>query len=282
MKKAFFVFIGFLVLTALACNLSSGSDTAAPVSEPGDAKQAQQSEPQSQPADCPDCPECPTCPTPEPTPIPSTPVMINEGLNSLDSYVFVVSMKTTGSDPVDMSVVVDETRRMNALSATYTRMYQAESSEEYPELETSTTELYRIGLESCEVSDGEYDFSTATPTEDELSGLLSSLVDFNFVVSDPVLVGTETVNNISSYHYTFSVANLGVESGVEVTANQGEYWIAVDGNYLVKYSLLIEMRSSPEESARLEFSAELTQVNEPVEITFPQGCLDAKANPTDE
>jgi hypothetical protein len=281
MKKALIVFIGLLMLTALACNLTAGSDTNAPAAQPGEAVQAQPGQ-QSQPAGCPDCPECPACPTPEPAPIPSTPVMINEGLASLDSYVFIISMKSTGSNPVDMSEVVNETRRVNDQSATYTRMYQAESSVEYPELEASTTELYRIGLESCEVSEGEYDFSTATPTEDELTGLLSSLVDFNFIASDPVLVGTETMNGISSRHYTFSVPNLGVESGVEVTANQGEYWIAEDGNYLVKYSLLIEMRSSPDESARLEFSAELTQVNQPVEISFPQGCLDDKANPSDE
>ena len=279
MKKAIFIFIGLLVLTALACNLSGGSDTNAPAAQPGEAVQVEPSEPQSQPAGCPDCPECPACPTPEPAPIPSTPVMINEGLNSLDSYVFVISMKTTGSDPLDMSEMINETRRMSAQNATYTRMYQAESSVEYPELEADTSEIYRIGLESCEVSEDEYDFSTITPTEDELTGLLTGLADFNFVVSDPVLVGTETVNNISSYHYTFSVANLGVDSGVEVIANQGEYWIAVDGNYLVKYTLLVEMRSSEDEAARLEFSAELTQVNQPIEISFPQGCLDAKANP---
>ena len=281
MKKALFVFIGLLVLTALACNLTGGSDTNAPDAQPGEAVQVQP-EQQSQPAGCPDCPECPACPTPEPTPIPSKPVMINEGLNSLDSYVFIIRMKTTGSNPLDMSEMINETRRMSAQNATYTRMYQAESSVEYPELEADTSEIYRIGLESCEVSEDEYDFSTITPTEDELTGLLTGLADFNFVVSDPVLVGTETVNNISSYHYTFAVANLGVDSGVEVIANQGEYWIAVDGNYLVKYTLLVEMRSSEDEAARLEFSAELTQVNQPIDISFPQGCLDDKANPSDD
>jgi hypothetical protein len=281
MKKAIFVFFGLLMLTALACNLTGGSDSVTPAGDQGSAEQVQPGQ-QSQPAGCPDCADCPTCPTPEPTPIPSQPVMINEGLNSLDSYVFAIRMKTTGSDPLEMSEMINETRRMNSLNATYTRMYQAESSVEYPELETDTSEIYRIGLESCEVSEGEYDFSTISPTEDELTGLLTGLADFNFVVSDQVLVGTETVNNISSYHYTFSVANLGVDSGVEVTANQGEYWIAVDGNYLVKYTLLVEMRSSADEAARLEFSAELTKVNEPIDISFPQGCLDDKANPSSD
>ena len=82
--------------------------------------------------------------------------------------------------------------------------------------------------------------------------------------------------------YLWTAGPESTQALVRVTANQGEYWIAVDGNYLVKYTLLVEMRSSEDEAARLEFSAELTQVNQPIDISFPQGCLDAKANPSDE
>ena len=37
----------------------------------------------------------------------------------------------------------------------------------------------------------------------------------------------------------------GAESGSVVTVNQGEYWIAVDGQYLVAYSLHYQLRSGP-------------------------------------
>jgi hypothetical protein len=189
-------------------------------------------------------------------------------------------MKTSGPNALDTSEVLNETRRVNAISATYTNMYNTSTSVDSPEPSSSTVEMYRIGTESCNITDGtDFEFSTATAAEDELTGLFTSLVDFNFVTSDPTLVGTEMMNGIASRHYTFSIPGLGAETGLEVTGNQGEYWIAEDGNYLVKYSLLIELRSSPEEVSRLEMSAELTQVNQPIDIAFPQGCLDAKANP---
>ncbi len=279
MKKMLLILVSLLVLAALACNINTPGT---PTPNDGNVNPVptgnEQNNTTGGQGDCPDCPDCSACPTPEPTAFPSMPVMINEGLSSLDSYIFAVHMISSGPTALDMTEYANETRRANEPSATYTRIYNTSSSAEEPEPSSSTTEMYSIGMESCTVSEGtDFSYSTSTAAEDEMSGMLTSLVDFQFLSSDPTLVGEETMNGIASRHFRFSVPNLGVESGMEVITNQGDYWIAVDGNYLVKYVLVIEMRSSPEEVSRLEFTSELTQVNQAISIAFPQGCLDAQA-----
>jgi hypothetical protein len=75
---------------------------------------------------------------------------------------------------------------------------------------------------------------------------------------------------------------LGVKSGAVVKANQGDYWLAVDGQYIVKYTLILETSMSADsEVFHEEISMELNQVNQPISISFPQSCLDAsKVTPT--
>ena len=61
-----------------------------------------------------------------------------------------------------------------------------------------------------------------------------------------------------------------------MNANQGDYWLAVDGQYIVKYLLVLETSTDPQTNIlHAEVSIELNQVNQPISITFPQGCLDA-------
>jgi hypothetical protein len=72
------------------------------------------------------------------------------------------------------------------------------------------------------------------------------------------------------------LSGLGVDSGAEVTENQGEYWIAQDGQYLVKYLLTVEEQSEPGKPIRFSVSIDLTSVNQPVDITLPAECLALK------
>jgi hypothetical protein len=95
-------------------------------------------------------------------------------------------------------------------------------------------------------------------------------------VDNPTFVAQETVNGIPVNHFTFTVSGLGVKSGAQVNANQGDYWLAVDGQYIVKYSLVVETSSDPQTNVmHEEISIDLNQINQPISIAFPQGCLDA-------
>ena len=99
---------------------------------------------------------------------------------------------------------------------------------------------------------------------------------------DLTVPAEETVNGIQSNHFTFKVSGLGAKSGAEVTANQGEYWLAVDGRYIFKYTLVLESRTVPlSEILHEEISIDLTDINNPIDISFPQSCINAKnAKPT--
>jgi hypothetical protein len=94
------------------------------------------------------------------------------------------------------------------------------------------------------------------------------------VIDDPSFVAAETMNGVPTNHFSFQVDGLGSSSGSIVNINQGDYWLAVDGQYIVKYLLIIDMSADPETVFHEEVSIELNDINQPVSITFPQGCLD--------
>lgn len=82
---------------------------------------------------------------------------------------------------------------------------------------------------------------------------------------------------MATNHFTFEVESAGAESGSVVSVNEGVYWLAVDGQYLVAYSLHLELRISPEgdpeaEVNKLEIEYPLNKVNQPIDIQFPADC----------
>ena len=81
----------------------------------------------------------------------------------------------------------------------------------------------------------------------------------------------------SSPCYTFTIQGLGAGTGVQVDQNSGELWVAVDGGYLLKYSVNAAMSSGPAGAADSEVNTitltlELTSVNQPVDVTMPAAC----------
>ena len=76
-----------------------------------------------------------------------------------------------------------------------------------------------------------------------MNGLVTSMIGLTPLIDNPVFVAAETVNGIPANHFTFKVSGLGATSGAVVNLNQGDYWLAVDGNYIVKYTL--DRRNQP-------------------------------------
>jgi len=279
MKKSILLIVIFMSVVALACSISGGGNVVPTTSEP---KVDIGSQPTTKLPSCPDCPVCPECqalPEPTATPYPSTPVGLHEGLASLDSYIFTIRMFSTGPTSSDFNETINETHYTSNLDATYTRISSTTSDAENPDKQTTIQESYRIGSDSCNVSEENYTFNTQEPAAKEMTKLFSNLLDIYPVVNDPVLLGEETINGILCNHFSFNIPNLGVESGLEATLNEGNYWIAKDGDYLVKYNLVTELRSNPDDAVHAEISAELTNLNQNIEIVFPQGCFTARDNP---
>lgn len=256
-----------LVLTS-ACvlpDMASGNqqDTA----EEGDAVAVQDT---AVPTDAPEA-------TATPAAVPSQPVPFFSGLASLDSYQSTLRIYSAGPGPNTLSETISEIQFNRATSATYNRRTSKSSDEEEPTLETQQEEQYTIGLETCSLDDGEWEYDKMEPQEKELLSIYSNLFDLLPVISNPVFVGTETKNGLAANHFTFKVESAGAESGSIVTVNEGEYWLAVDGQYLVAYSLHLQLRTGPESDPEadvntVEIEYSLENINQPIDIQLPVGC----------
>lgn len=84
----------------------------------------------------------------------------------------------------------------------------------------------------------------------------------------------QTINGVRARHYTFDEKALLGLSGL--TRAQGEAWVAVDGNYVVKYTLTAEGRDvlfgKPNTEGKLTWTYEVTDINQAFEITPPADC----------
>jgi hypothetical protein len=287
MKIKWIVIIATLVLLALACNVPGNLIPQA--AQPGDTSapaQGDQSESTAQPApnDQASSTEAPIAieaPTAEPTAILSEPVSVRAGLSSLNSYILTIGVKSSGPTDKDKSEFTVETSVSQDADASLTTMKTVSSSADNPDANNSENYIYNIKNEQCSGSEGSWSFSTMTPAQKELVDVYKQMIDVTPLIGDPVLVGPENVNGVDTNHFSFKVKGLGVSSGAEVTANQGDYWLAVDGRYIVRYSLVMETRSGPNsEIMHQEIHIELANINQPVpEVVFPQGCIEAKNKP---
>jgi hypothetical protein len=212
---------------------------------------------------------------------PSQPVSISEGLASLNSYRTTISFTTKGPDPLTSSTIIYETQRSQEQDARYTNMASTNVKQGVAEPNSGATEVYSIGNEQCTKSGDQWSWESLAPNEAEMMDLATSMIGVTPLVDTPTFVAAETVNGIPANHFSFKVSALGVKSGAEVTINQGDYWLAIDGQYLVKYILIVETVVDPQSNMmHLETLIEVKDINQPVNIAFPQACLDAKAAAT--
>jgi hypothetical protein len=275
MKKRLGFILSMLVMLAMACNLMTTTGTNPQT--PGSTPQAGGNQPAgNQPAGNQPGGTLQPSGTPDPDP-----VNINEGLTSLNSYQMVITIASSGPDPSQSSKMTIESHHSQDQDAFYTKMSNTSVEKGGGEPNSSTTEIYQIGNDQCTKSGEDSSWSSMPPNEAEMTGLIASMLGMTPIIDKPTFMAQETVNGIPSNHFTFKVSGLGVKSGAKVNANQGDYWLAVDGQYIVKYILILETSTDPQTDVlHEEVSIEMTQVNQPVSI-FPQSCLDAsKVTPT--
>lgn len=288
MKKRFTIILTVLLLSALACNLPAGIGQApaeAPAAQPATPPQANPEAPANQPSQLenpsaapPAVVEAPS-PTPTEPPIDPQPVGIRQGLASLNTYQLVMVTKTSGPTVLDHSETRIEMTGDNPNDALVVYNRSSSMSEEDPKPDVSETYQYAVGLESCDGFGEDWSYEALTPAEKELRDAMTGLFDMLVLGPGAQFVGVENVNGIESRHFSFRLEGLGVESGSVVNANQGDYWVAVDGQYLVRYQLLLEFSNSAEETFRLEANMDLSQVNQPVNIALPAGCQPESSTP---
>jgi hypothetical protein len=211
---------------------------------------------------------------------PTTPVGLNKGLSSLNSYTYSLQIITNGPTPQDRNDMKIITSYTSNGDNTKTQNITVSSSADDPEESRSSSTNYRVGSVTCTIDDtGESsaEIDEYTPASKEILNIVMNLSDTVINVENPVKAGTETINGVNCNHYTFNVIGLGKTSGAEVTQSQGEYWSAVDGNYLVKYDVVLETRNAPESSAAAEVLHSeihflLSDINAAITIDLPAEC----------
>jgi len=226
-------------------------------------------------------PEQPSISLPTAQPPNPRPVGLYEGLASLNSYRFKMHTLSTGPTSQDYSESTSTTEYNQNGDQLYSKVENTNSSAEEPAKKTSLTEQYRLGQKYCrrETSDGETDseVSTATAFEQTTADAMFNLFDVSIATKDAQFVGAETVNGILTNHFTFTVSGLGT-SGAEVTQSQGDYWVAQDGQYLVKYQVTLEIRSGPAgdpnaQVSRLEIQTEVSDINTAITVVMPPDSI---------
>jgi hypothetical protein len=213
--------------------------------------------------------------TPDPRP-----VGFFEGLASLNSYRLKMRTLSTGPTAQDYMEIVTTTSYNQNGDQSYTKVESTRSSAEEPTKKTSVNEEYRLGQKYCQrsPSDGETNSSVSNTTsmQQTMTDVLFGLFDMTIVTKDAKFAGAETVNGIPSNHFTFTVSGLGT-SGAEVTKSQGEYWVAQDGQYLLKYQVTMEIRSGPSGDANaqvshIEIQTEVSDINTAITVQMPPDC----------
>jgi hypothetical protein len=250
MKSRKIIFLSLLVMLMMACSLTSTTDGSPSGQDPvGD----------------------------DSTSTNPVPVSLNDGLASLNSYEMTVIFMSIGPDPSQSSTTTIERQRSNDDNTSLTVIRMSTISPGGGESSTVETFIYQVGYDQCTGSDTDgWSWTSSTPAEAELQGLITSMVGLTPLIDDPVFVASETLIGIPTNHFSFQVSGLGATSGAVVNTNQGDYWLAVDGQYIVKYTLIVETSmSSDSDVFHEEISIDMVQVNKPVNITFPQGCQDA-------
>lgn len=280
MNKRIAVLLAVLMMVTMACSLT---DTMNPAHTPPDNSNAPEGQAPNNPTNpTKKAPVNPARPTPTLKPTIETdnpqPVSISEGLASLNSYVMTYSIMTKGPDPAISSTYLIETQRSQKQSARYTHITSSQTKKGSDSPTQGDSEIYRIGNDQCSRSSDKWSWNSMPANQAEMMDVMMNLMEFTPVVDKATFVAKETVNGIPSKHFTFKITGLGVKSGAEVTANKGDYWLAVDGQYIVRYSLVLETVVDPETNVmHMETLIDLKNINQPVSIAFPQACLDAKA-----
>lgn len=283
MSRRLFCVTLILLIAGLACSIPGTPVT--PVVTSPLPEQATQFLPTIQPGSTeqveplPQSTNTPIPPTPQPTTIPERPVPIHEGLASLDTYRMLIYFSNNGPTALDKTELTWETRRDQQAGSQISYITNISSSKDDPEPSQSDTKIYEIGLDRCTDSDGEWELETLSPAAKEVLDVTTSMMDFSPVLGEAQFTAPEVLSGVTTNHFTFTVHGIGLQSGSEVITNQGEYWLAQDGQYLVAYRYVLEVRDSQtQEALRLEIRMDLSEINQPQLIELPAECQALKSS----
>jgi len=211
------------------------------------------------------------------------PVSINEGLASLDSYRMTYINDIYDSLAQERTVTTSVVASDRDSDGSYTRTETLVTTEDGEVVSEDVEEQFMIGNQVCAFTEGEGQITTLNATARVMTDLMSQVVVIQPLIENPVYVGEDVVNGVPARTYTFEVRSVDAASEVEVVRADGSYAVAVDGDYLLRYRLDLELRTGAEgdpeaESSISSFDLSLVEINQPVEIAFPATCHEAESS----
>jgi hypothetical protein len=269
-RKMFALAVIVLVLAALACGIGGGGgeteeEAAAPTSSGGESAGVATSEE-----------EAPAAPASAEEDLDLS--SLTGGLTGLQSYKSSFSLRFVGKDeqgqPVDGSLVTQEefTQEPRAQRVVVT----SSGFSEEQVMESGTFEMTTIGDTSYMVSeDGEGQRSCVAMSASEETDLEQGMFSPDAMggVSGAKYVGEETVNGVRAKHYTWKESGLGT---LGFGSAEGEIWVAVDGEYVVKYTAEATGKGvffgAGEEEGTVTVEYNLTEANGSFQIEPPADC----------
>jgi hypothetical protein len=287
-----FLLVSVLILASLACSINLGNtptptpDTSMPPAAPAVNPTTAPQKPTAKPAQA-TATKVPPSPTPlpptktmTPTQIPFKPVGIREGLASLNSYRFKIDTILNGPTAQDKSHTINLIEYNKDSDSSHNQTTVTSSTAKDPKENTITTDTYQIGNKSCTISGAEEKNAKITendPLNQEMREVTGDLMDIIPNIQKAKFIGVETVSGVKTNHFKFTPGGLGKKSGAQVSKSSGDYWLAQDGQYLVKYVLILETRTAPEGNPNAkvmytEVQINLSDINQAIEISMPANC----------
>jgi hypothetical protein len=218
--------------------------------------------------------------TPTQTPIPThdpsvyDPYTIGDSRN-LDSFIISVVQRTSGNAITEKYQWKIEYSRQ-PLNIHQTSDFSTNRSDAYQK--KSKGEAYQVGdwVYMAGMGSG---FSVQ-PAGRDYAGLYNKAdMRYNAGISyfnSAKYIGQETYQGDPAYHYTVDQTNLKSNLGnLKIDKAQGDIYLAVIGNYLLHYnfSLVGKVVVMPGQvdfgEGKLEYSGDMTGINQPLEITLP-------------
>ena len=203
---------------------------------------------------------------------------VTEGLATLQSYKSAYILKFDGKDaqgqPVQGTL---EAREDFSQEPKAQRVAITSTGFENQQAGTSGTfEMITIGDVSYMITqDADGKKECISMSSDQSTQLEQGLFTPDTLggVSGAKYVGKETVNDVQTKHYTSKEGGL---TGLGFTSTKGEVWVAVDGNYVVKYTAEATGKGtlfgSTEEEGTLTVEYNLNEVNGSFTIEPPADC----------
>ena len=265
--------LSLLLGLTLACGLSGGGGEAPPPSEaPSGAEEA------PSPTEAPSGVEEAPSPTEAPAGGGETEEeeislsSVSSGLQNLDSYRshFEMTFDGTTEGEAEHWVYEMDAEYVREPFAQHLVMRVPDAKEGFEMVQIGDVQyiIFEDQCMSTSVSEDEAMDTEILDPEDIIGGLENA----HRVRPD------ERVNGILCQHYTFDeTAIVGVGIG-GLTHAEGEAWVAVDGDYVVRYTLEADGKDpATGDEGHIEWEYEIRDVNVPITIEPPSGCEAAES-----